>query len=236
MNFIFKGEIIDYDFYLNKNKPTIIFLHGWGGNKYSFQATINLLKNNYSILTLTMPTIKQTNLSWNMFDYCALVEEICKLNNIENCYVVCHSFGLRVATLLKDKINVEKIVITGGAGMKKNNIIKRTEQNNNIILLKKKKFKFLFNKVASKEYFVLSKTNKKTFKNVVNFKTNKLSKFDCPMLLFWGKKDTETPPWICKKLSKLNPKAKCVFVDGDHFAYLNFNSYFNKEIIRFFEL
>jgi len=236
MNFIFKGEIIDYDFYLNKNKPSIIFLHGWGGNKFSFLSTINLLKNNYSILTLTMPTIQSTNLIWNMFDYCTLIEEICKLHNIENCYVVCHSFGLRVATLLKDKINIVKIVITGGAGMKKFNFIKKVEQSNNKLLLRNKNYNFLFKKIASKDYINLSQINKETFKNVVNLNTNKLSKFNCPMLLFWGKKDTETPPWICKKLSKLNPQAKCVFVNSDHFAYLKFNTYFNKEIIRFFEL
>ena len=104
MNFLFKSEVIGYEFYQNLNKPTIIFLHGWGGNKFSFIKSVNLLKPKFSILTLTMPTINPMNLSWTLFDYSNLVEQLCLINNIKSCYVVCHSFGLRVATLLKEKI------------------------------------------------------------------------------------------------------------------------------------
>lgn len=233
MNFIFKNEIIDYDFYSNKNKPTIIFLHGWGGNKFSFIKTINILKNKFSILTLTIPTIKPMNSVWDMFDYSILVESICKLYNIGSCYVVCHSFGLRVATLLKEKIKIKKIFITGGAGMKKFNFIKKVEQNNNKILLKNENFKFLFQNIASKDYISLPNTNKSTFKNVVNLATNNLSNFNCPMFLFWGTKDKETKPWIAKKLKKINKNSILKFVDDDHFAYLKKDAEFNNCVVRF---
>lgn len=233
MNFIFKGEVIDYDFYSNKNKPTIIFLHGWGGNKFSFIKTINLLKNKFSILSITMPTILPMNLSWNLFDYSRLIFELCKLHNIESCYIICHSFGLRVATLLKEKIRIEKIFITGGAGMKNFNIFKKIEQKNNKILLKNENFKFLYQSVASKDYISLPNTNKITFKNVVNLVTNNLSKFDCPMFLFWGKYDTETKIWIAKKLKKLNKNCELKIVKSDHFAYLKKDAEFNNFVMRF---
>ena len=55
MQFIFHGELIDYDYFKQDKAEAVIFLHGWGGNKYSFLSTINLLKNNYSILTITIP-------------------------------------------------------------------------------------------------------------------------------------------------------------------------------------
>ena len=233
MNFIFKGEVIDYDFHPNKNKPVIIFLHGWGGNKFSFIKTINLLKNKFSILTLTMPTIRPMNLSWDLFDYRNLIIELCNLYNIESCYVVCHSFGLRVATLLKEKINIEKIVITGGAGMKNFNLFKKIEQNDNKILLKNKNYQFLFKSIASKDYITLPNTNKTTFKNIVNLATNNLSKFDCPMFLFWGKNDKETKPWIAKKLKKLNKKCTLKFTKSDHFTYLKKDAEFNNFAVRF---
>ena len=233
MNFIFKSEVIDYDYFPSTNMPTIIFLHGWGGNKFSFANTIKLLKNKFSILTITMPTIQSMNVSWNLFNYSNLVEEICKLHNIKSCYIVCHSFGLRVATLLKEKIKIEKIIITGGAGMKKFNFIKKIEQNNNKILLKNKKYKFLFKSIASMDYVSLSPTNKITFKNVVNLITNYISKFNCQMLLFWGKQDKETKPWIAKKLKKINRDVKTIFVDSDHFAYLNKSAEFNNSVVRF---
>mgnify|MGYP003318850578 CR=1 FL=1 len=89
MNYLFKNEIINYDFFNNKKSETILFLHGWGGNKFSFQQTINLLKNQYNILSLTMPTTNPTTSVWNMFDYVELIENILSkfvvnVNNMSN--------------------------------------------------------------------------------------------------------------------------------------------------------
>lgn len=231
MTYFFKGECIDYEFY-KKFDATIIFLHGWGGDKNSFNSTVNLLKKNFSILTLTMPTILTTNLVWNMFDYFNLILNLCSLHSIKNPIIICHSFGFRVATLLKEKIPIKKIVITGGAGMKKNNIFKKVQLKNKIInniMSKRKKSKNFFKK---NDYYILSNINKQTFQNVVNFNTLKLIKFNCPMLLFWGKKDTETPIWIAKKLNKKN-NAKLIKTNSDHFAYLTENSYFNNQVLGF---
>ena len=38
MNFLCKSEIIDYDYFYNTHNETILFLHGWGGNKFSFDS------------------------------------------------------------------------------------------------------------------------------------------------------------------------------------------------------
>ena len=145
MNFLFKNEVIDYDF-LNINKlDTIIFIHGWGGNKLSFSKTINLLKPNYNILTITIPTTLPTILSWDMFDYVNLVNSLIEINSIINPIVVCHSFGCRLAILLSKKITIKKLVITGGAGIKKVlNIFEKITKNNNQTLLKNSKFKYLY--------------------------------------------------------------------------------------------
>ena len=232
MQFIFHGEIVDYEYFKKNNSENVIFLHGWGGNKFSFLTTINLLKNNYSVLTITIPTIANTNLVWDMFSYTKLVETICNLHNIKSACIVCHSFGFRIATLLKDKIKIKKIVVTGGAGMKKNNIFTKTTKNNNKILIKSEKFKYLYKKIASSDYQNLSNTNKQTFKNIVNYISNSLINFSCPLLLFWGKFDKETPLWIAKKLAKQND-ANLINTTGSHFAYLDFNSKFNYEVLKF---
>ena len=80
MNYLFKNEIVNYDFFNNKKSETILFLHGWGGNKFSFQQTINLLKNQYNILTITMPTTTTTTSVCNMFDYVYLAEKILSIH------------------------------------------------------------------------------------------------------------------------------------------------------------
>jgi len=234
MTFLFKSETIDYNFF-NNNKPhTILFLHGWGGNKNSFNSTINLIKNTYNILTITIPTIQPTIEQWNLNDFCELILRILETNNIKNLYLVCHSFGFRIATLLKEKIKIEKLVVTGGAGPKKITLLNKIKNNNNKLLLQNKKFKFLYEKVASNDYINLSPSNKQTFKNIVNFNTLNLLKFNCPILIFWGLKDTDTKFWIAKKIKHQN-NAILIKTKSDHFAYLKLNQQFNHSIVKFFK-
>ena len=67
MNILFKSEVIDYNFYNNKKHATVIFLHGWGGNKNSFFNTIKLLKSKFNILTITIPTVDETSSIFDMY-------------------------------------------------------------------------------------------------------------------------------------------------------------------------
>lgn len=233
MNLIFKSEIIEYEHIGNGNK-NILFLHGWGGNKNSFQTTINLLKNKFKILSITMPTIKNTNLAWNLYDYCNLILSILKLHNIYSTSIVCHSFGFRVATILKHYINIEELIITGGAGPKKVYKMKILQLQNNKVLTLINPKKYSLKHFESKDYSILSETNKNTFKNIVNFNLKNHINFNCPILLFWGKKDTDTKLWIAKLIKKQN-NAKLITTNSDHFAYLKLNSLFNHEIIKFLE-
>lgn len=206
MKFLYKLESIDYDFLNINSEHTILFLHGWGGDKNSFLQSINLVKNQFNVLSLTLPTMKETNEVWSLFDYTELIQNILKLHNINSIIIVCHSFGFRVACLLNGIINIEKIVVTAGAGMKKKSIFKRIENQNNIILLKEIRFSYLYHKIASKDYIELSKNNKQTFKNVVNTINNNLIVFNCPILLFWGVKDKSTPIWMARKIYRKNAK------------------------------
>ena len=232
MIFLFKQETIDYDFFNRKKKNTILFLHGWGGNKFSFASTISLLKNQYNILTLTMPTIQNTTTSFDMFDYVNMVSNLLSLYSLNDIIVVCHSFGFRVAMLLKKFFHIKKIIVTGGAGFKKQSYIKKIETKNNKILLKQKRFKYLYNNIASDDYTKLSNTNKTTFKYVVNLDLKFAKKFNCPMLLFWGNHDKETKLWIAKQIKKCN-NAKQIITNSNHFAYINENAKFNNEVLKF---
>lgn len=235
MNFLFKGEVVDYDFFNAESKHTILFLHGWGGDKNSFVKICNLLKHNYNILTLTMPTIKKTNFVWTLCDYANLVKSLFDALNIKSVTIICHSFGFRVACFLRGKIDIEKIIITGGAGLKRENIFRRIKSYNNAIWLKKDSS--LYDRLASTDYKALSLTNKITFKNIVNINTHALIKFGCPMLLFWGKVDTSTPVWMAKKIARTNKKnCKLVITNSDHFAFLLDSDYFNNEVIKFLSI
>ncbi len=232
MIYLYKQELIDYDFFDNKSKNTILFLHGWGGNKYSFDDSINLLKNKFNILRITLPTTDPTNSSWTLLDYTEIVELILHLLNIKKVIIICHSFGFRICSILNNKIDIEKLVVTGGAGLKKSNIFLRTIKQNNKILLSQSKYKYLYKKIASSDYRDLSKNNKITFKNIVNFNSKNFIKFACPILLFWGKNDKETPIWMAKVITKKN-NAKLITTDGNHFTYLYESALFKNKILEF---
>ena len=100
------------------------------------------------------------------------------------------------------------------------------------VLIKNKKHQYLYKRIASPDYINLHKNNRETFKNIVNFNTLNISKFNCPLLLFWGKKDTATPIKFAKFLKKINI-GRLISVNSDHFAYLEKNSYFNHAIMEF---
>lgn len=232
MKFLYKSEVIDYTFLFNLKQETILFLHGWGGNKNSFASTINLLKHHYNLLSITMPTTQPTQEVWNLFDYKNLILNILYLHNVKEVSIICHSFGFRVASVLNGFIKINKIAITGGAGPKKFSIFNKITQQNNKILLKNAKFSYIYKKIASKDYITLSNTNKSSFKNIVNLNTLTLINFNCPILLFWGKRDRATPIWIAKKIKKEN-QSKLVVTNSGHFAYLEDNSLFNNLVIGF---
>ena len=233
MYYLFKNEVVDYNFFNSCKKQTILFIHGWGGNKNSFNQTINLLKNQFNILSITMPTIQTTVSIWSLFDYVNLIENILLLHQIESVIIICHSFGFRVAMLLNQKIYIEKIVVTGGAGIRKNlNIFQKIIKNNNKIILKDEKHKYFFKSIASADYLKLTTINKETFKNIVNLNLKFVCKFNSPMLLFWGRKDRDTPIWIAHHLKKLT-KSSLVTTNSDHFSYIKESAKFNHETLKF---
>lgn len=262
MYYLIKSERIDYD-YIGGHNDTVIFLHGWGGDKHSFRSTINILKQNYNILSVTLPTIYHTVSIWQLRDYAETILTLMKLYNITNPIIICHSFGFRVCSYMNAVgIKIKKVIITGGAGIKKDslpysnfktnkkfenilkhiknfkkliknhNFIKKIKENNRKTLLKNKKYRFLFNKIASKDYLNLSSVNRETFKNIVNFNTLNLIQFYCPLMLFWGKKDKETPLNFGKYIKNIN---KNVFFTSKfgHFAYIDDNIWFNHEVVEF---
>ena len=233
MNFIYKNEVVDYT-YLGIGDETIVFLHGWGGNKNSFLSSIELLKNRYKILAITMPTINQTNTTWNLFDFSNLAYQILSIHNINSATIICHSFGFRVATILKEKFKINKLIITGGAGPKKQSIIKKINFQNLKVLTLTRPKNFNLSDFESADYKTLSQTNKLTFKNIINFNLKTRTKFNCPILLFWGKNDLDTKFWIAKLIKKHN-NAKLISTISDHFAYLKLNSLFNHEVKNFLE-
>lgn len=246
MVLLYKSYVVEYEYINDNHNQTILLLHGWGGNKDSFSKLKKIFSSNYNILSISFPPSNlyqspstnetiHNNLSLNnsaipldMYDYKDITINILKLLNLSSVTIICHSFGFRIALMLTtSKIIIEKIVITGGAGIRiKPNFFKKLNNQFHTILLKF--HPEFFTKFASNEYMNLSQVDRQTFKNIVNKNLIKYIKnLHCPAFLFWGKKDTATPIKMFKIIKKIKPNIEYKIVkNGAHFCYLEHSNLF----------
>lgn len=236
MNLYYKSYSIEYEYIYKKSNDTIVFLHGWGGNKNSFNF-LHCYLQNYNVLAISFPPYFtktdyiDSSVSLCMQDYLEILTTILKLHNIASAHIVCHSFGFRICLMLfATSFEIKSVVVTGGAGINLyKNIFNNLKLYNKIIWNKK------LNIVDKNlDINMLKNTDKKTFKNIVNQDLTLYSKLiKKSMLIFWGKYDTATPIKIANILNKHNKNSKKVIVKSDHFAYLNFHNLFTKEVLNF---
>ena len=235
MVFLFNSHPIDYEYINSKSSKTILLLHGWGGNKSSFIKLIRVFKSRYNIITLSLPPFDDTAVSLTMYDYKNIVFNLLTSLGVNKVIIICHSFGLRVSLMLATTtIIIEKIIITGGAGIKlKQNFFKKLSSQFRALFLKN--HPEYFNTYASSDYKNLSYINRQTFKSVVNKNlTDYIKLLHCPIFLFWGDKDTATPIKFLKVFKKLQPNLQYKIIkNGTHFCYLEHAEAFVNECEKF---
>lgn len=221
MHIEYKQTKINY-VVIKKGEQNILYLHGWGGSIKSF---LHIAKRfNAKNILIDFPPFGESQEPKTIFtlqDYANIVYLILEKENIGNLSIISHSFGTRVAILLINNFNisVDKLVITGGAGIKSKNYIKKKYRKIKYKIIK------IFNKnakIGSKDYISLSYIMKKTFSNIVNLNLENYAKnINTKTLLIYGNKDKETPLYMAKKFNKLIKNSKLiVYKNCGHFAYL----------------
>lgn len=213
--------------YISKNngQNAILFLHGWGGSTVSFIGLSNAIDDKITKhILVDFPPFgesEEPNCPWTVEDYSIMIKQILDQEKVKKVAIVAHSFGGRVAIYLANLYTyiVEKMLITGGAGIKPKNTLKK--------FFRKIKYKIikLFKKnaqVGSSDYVKLSGVMKKTFSNIVGFDQTEMSKSVlCPVLLVYGQKDKETPLYMAKKLNRNIKNSELIVLKNcGHFAYL----------------
>ena len=224
----------------------VLFLHGWEGSVLSFKSQEDFICKKHMCINLDFPPFGKSEdikEEYTLEDYFEIVKRILNKHNIKKISVVAHSFGCRVAILLATKTNlVEKMVFTGGAGIRPKTTIKK--------LFRKAKYKFYkklarlgfvgdstLDKFFSNDYKKLSKIMKGTFKNIVNKDlTSVLQYINVPVVLFWGRKDTETPIYMAKIMHKKMIDSCLLTYEGcGHFCYLERDFEFKQIIDKFLD-
>lgn len=175
---------------------------------------------------------------YSLDDYVESVKEYLYQNGVNKPHVVAHSFGARIVIKLAS-VNpdfFDKIVITGGAGLKpKPNLIKSVKRG--VFKLLKPLFgKEKLKSFYSTEYLALSPVMRQSFIKIVNEHLDNLAPLiKNPTLLIYGEKDTETPLYMAKRLNGyINNSKLSVYKDAGHFAFIDCPIKFNLEVREFF--
>lgn len=208
----------------------IIFLHGWGGSTDSFKGVADRLED-YDMLLIDMPPFGKSGeptIPLTVYDYAEILKETADICGFCTFSVVAHSFGCRIALKFAALYpgRVESMVLTGAAGVKPRRSLKYRFKVAAYKLRKKLVSLGLAKKESlesfgSEDYKALSGIMKKTFVNVVNEDlTGILKDIKCPVLLYFGKSDQDTPLYMAHKMEKRIPDCALITAEGGHFAYL----------------
>lgn len=223
----------------------VLFLHGWGGNTSSFSTFCKSLSARFRTINIDFKGFgksEEPSKPWSVDDYANSVVELLNTLGVTKVSIVAHSFGGRVAIKMASKHPelIEKLVLVDSAGVKpKRGIrfffaVKYYKFLKFLVKHKILKPKVLENR-GSSDYSVLSETMKETFIKIVNedLKSD-IKNIKSETLIIWGERDTETPLFMAKKLSKwIANSGLIVLKNSSHFAYLE-NPYQFEKILKSF--
>ena len=218
-------------------KPAVVFLHGWGGDRYSLKPLWTKLSEDYRALSLDLPGFGSSQTppqDWTVSDFSNHVSTFLEKVGVADSYVlVGHSFGGRV--ILRGvgggQLKPTKIILIDAAG-----VADRQRRNVGYAVLAKAgkgllslpglkglqvaARRKLYKSIGSTDYLEAG-SMQKVFTNTISEDLSAQAvRVSTPTLLIWGENDTETPLSEGKKLAKLISGSKLEVLPGlGHFPF-----------------
>lgn len=216
------------------SKKMIVFLHGWGADMNSFLWLKDLFFEEWSMLFVDFAGFGKTKEPDRPFfvrDYVFELKELIDKFDANEVVLLGHSFGGRVAIkfsfLFESCYKKLSLVLVDSAGILPRRSLAYYLKVKKYKRLKAKaaqneKYKTKLEKFGSSDYKKLSPLMKQTFVNVVNEDLSFDAKFiKAKSIIFWGDKDTETKPYMARRLNCLIKNSKLYFLkDAGHFSFL----------------
>jgi len=225
---------INYEILNLKKDKNIIFLHGWGSNKDIMKSAFSKFLEDFKHIYIDLPGFgKSSNsLVLNSKDYANIVEIFLKEGGFSKDIIVGHSFGGKVATLLKPKL----LVLLSSAGILEKKSLKVRAKIALFRLIKPIGSKRVREFFVSKDAKNMSENMYKTFKNIVNEDFSDIFKeYKKNTLIFWGKDDKATLIDSGKKISSFIKNSKFYPLDGDHYFFLKNSKLISQKIKEYYE-
>lgn len=244
---------------IGEGKPLLI-LHGWGSSK---RVMMPVAKNLSHLRKSYVPDLPgfgdspEPDQGWSIDDYTDAVEAFIKELPYEKIDVLVHSFGGRIILKLLarefGKTHIDKVLITGGAGMKPKRSMKYYIRKYTAKILKapfmilpgslsEKALSWLrstsvWKSLGSSDYSELSGVMRETFvKSVTEYLEPCLPKIPHEVLLIWGRNDDATPVYQGQRIEKGIKRAALVIIeDAGHYAFLDKPKQFARIAEAFFK-
>lgn len=212
---------IHYD--VKGDGPAMVLLHGWGQNMQMMQFIQDQYCTHYCVLNIDLPGFGGSNepdQPWGIYEYTNCLHEILSFLKLEKPVLVAHSFGARIALRYAYLHPVEKMVLTGAAGIKKKHGLSYYAHVYLYKIIKR------FRKTAimgSEDFKQASDIMKGVLvRSVEEDLRGLLPDIACETLLIWGDQDEATPLWMGQVMEKEMQHATLVVMkNDDHFAYFH---------------
>lgn len=219
---------IHYERYNEKNKDTLVFLHGWGQNIEMMMPIAKPFIESHDVILVDLPGFgKSSNLqeSWEVQNYVEALHELLNNLNVINPTLIGHSFGGKISLLYASKYKTNKLVLFGSPFKKE--VEKVSLKLKTLKTLKKIPGISMFEEFAKKhigstDYRNASPILRETLVKTVNLDiTEEVKKINAPTLLIWGTLDEAVDIKRAYELEQLIPDAGLiVYENATHYAYL----------------
>ncbi len=228
---IYKDKIfkLSYELVNPSQEKAILILHGWGSNKEIMKQAFAKELKTYKHIYLDMPGFGASNNETILTteDYGKIVLLFLKSLNVQPILAMGHSFGGKVATLLKTK----HLALLSSAGVVTEKPWSIKVKIATFKLLKPLGFKKIRKLFVAPDAQGMSHEMYETFKNVVDedFEAE-FAKSKSKALCFWGIEDTATPLYTGEKIAGLIADSEFYPLEGDHFFFLKHAHFIAQEI------
>lgn len=239
----------------------MIILHGWGSSADVMKPMADRLSDIRTCVLLDLPGFgdsPEPPEPWSVSDYADMVFNFSHSHFPgQKVDFLVHSFGGRILLALLSSpeysLETDKLIITGGAGLKPKRSFTYHMKRMAAKILKAPVFLLPLSKreramdllrqtpvwkaLGSSDYRHLSGVMRETFvKSVTEFFDDRLSSINKEILLLWGKDDTATPVDQAKRLEKgIKDSVLIEIENAGHYAFLDQPSRFHAIIRSYLE-
>jgi len=217
-----------------------VFLHGYLASSDSFVYQRDFFSKDFKVFAIDFKGFgknKGMEYPYSLDDYVAELVKYLNKNGIVKPHVVAHSFGARVSikALYKHPDLFDKLVVTGGAGLKPKRTLKKVVKKVTFNLLKRFCSRERLKGFYSPDYLALDPVMKESFRLIVGEHLDGvLPSIKNKTLLIYGKKDKETPVYMAKRFNKgLINSSLSIYENAGHFCFIDCPLKFNLEVREF---